>query len=159
VSAKQLIAHTKHAADIIPAPRAGCPHTLLTPTSGGRLFAIALTGEAESPAADPVATGTATVRLRNGQGQVCYTFAAVNLPPAVAAHIHRANVGASGPVVVPLRTPNAAGTARGCAPAQRTLVHAILANPGSYYVNVHTTEFPNGAIRGQLTGTSPNSFG
>ena len=35
VSAKALRAHLKHAADIIPAPKGGCPRTLLTPTSGG----------------------------------------------------------------------------------------------------------------------------
>jgi len=38
-------------------------------------------------------------------------------------------------------------------------VKAILAAPDSYYVNVHTAEFPNGAIRGQLTGTSDDSLG
>ena len=159
VSAKQQAAHAKHAADIIPAPRGGCPRTVLTATSGGRAFAVALTGEAESPAGDPVATGTATVRLRAGQGQVCYQLAATNLPAAAAAHIHRASAGSSGPVVVPLQTPNAAGTASGCATAARTVVNAILADPASYYVNVHTAEFPNGAIRGQLTGTSADSFG
>jgi hypothetical protein len=159
VSAKQQAAHAKHAADIIPAPRGGCPRTVLTATSGGRAFAVALTGEAESPAGDPVATGTATVRLRAGQGQVCYQLAATNLPAAAAAHIHRASAGSSGPVVVPLQTPNAAGTASGCATAARTVVNAILADPASYYVNVHTAEFPNGAIRGQLTGTSVDSFG
>jgi hypothetical protein len=132
---------------------------VLTATSGGRAFAVALTGEAESPAGDPVATGTATVRLRAGQGQVCYQLAATNLPAAAAAHIHRASAGSSGPVVVPLQTPNAAGTASGCATAARTVVNAILADPASYYVNVHTAEFPNGAIRGQLTGTSVDSFG
>jgi hypothetical protein len=159
VSAKTLRAHLKHAADIIPAPRGGCPRTLLTASSGGRAFQVALTGEAEGPTGDPVGTGTATVRLRAGQGQLCYQLAAKNLPAAVAAHIHRGDAGASGPVVVPLQTPNTDGTSSGCAPATRTLVAAILADPASYYVNVHTGEFPNGAVRGQLTGTSTASFG
>ena len=161
VSAKQLRAHLAHPADIVPAPSGSCPRTLLSPTSGGRAFDVALTGEAESPNGDPVATGTATVRLRAGQGQVCYQLAANNLPTAaVAAHIHRAAAGTSGPVVVPLRTPDAAsGRARGCTTTPRTLVNAILGSPGSYYVNVHTSDFPNGAVRGQLTGTSTASFG
>ena len=80
VSAKQLRAHLKHAADIVPAPNGGCPRTLLKATSGGRAFAVALTGETEIPAGDPVATGTATVRLRAGQGQLCYQLTAKNLP-------------------------------------------------------------------------------
>ena len=159
VSAKQLRAHVKHAADIVPAPNGGCPRTLLKATSGGRAFAVALTGETEIPAGDPVATGTATVRLRAGQGQLCYQLAAKNLPAAVAAHIHKAASGATGPVVVPLNTPDAAGTSSGCASVARTLVTAILADPASYYVNVHTAEFPAGAVRGQLTGTSTASLG
>ena len=101
VSAKQLRAHLKHAADIIPAPRGACPRTLLTPTSGGRAFPVALTGEVESPPGDPVGTGTATVRLRAGQGQLCYQIAAKNLPAAAAAHIHHGDPGVAGPVVVP----------------------------------------------------------
>jgi CHRD domain len=159
VSAKQLRAHVKHAADIIPAPAAGCPKTLLSPTSGGRTFAVALTGDVENPAGDPVATGTAAFHLRAGQGQVCYQIAAKNLPAAVAAHIHRGAAGVAGPVVIPLTTPNAAGNSRGCAAVARTLVRAIIAAPASYYVNVHTAEFPAGAIRGQLSGTSTASFG
>jgi hypothetical protein len=154
-----LSAHLKHGADIVPVPSGGCPRSLLTAASGGRAFTIALTGEAESPAGDPVATGTATIRLRAGQGQLCYQVAAKNLTPAVAMHIHKGAAGAAGSVVVPLRTPNSAGTASGCAPAARTLVAAMLAAPASYYLNVHTAEFPAGAIRGQLTGTSAESFG
>src|SRR2546428_8670550 len=123
VSGNVLRTHLKHAADIIPAPAGGCPKTLLTPTSGGRAFQIALTGEAETPAGDPVGTGTATIRLRAGQGQVCYQLAVSNLPAAAAAHIHRANAGTSGPVVVPLTTPNAAGNSSGCARAGRPLVN------------------------------------
>jgi hypothetical protein len=158
VPASQLKAHVNHPADIVPAPRA-CPTSLLTPRSGGLAFQVALTGEAETPAGDPVATGTATFRLRPGQGQVCYVLAAENLPRAVAAHIHRGAVGAAGNVVVPLQTPNADGAASGCATAPRATVGAILARPASFYANVHTAEFPAGAIRGQLTGTSTTSFG
>ena len=158
VSTKALQAHLKHPADIIPAPPGGCPRTLLT-GSGGHAFQVALTGEAEAPAGDPVGTGTATVRFRAGQGQVCYRLVAKNLPAAVAAHIHKGATGVAGPVVVPLQTPSTAGTSSGCAPASRTLVAAILADPASYYVNVHTGDFPNGAVRGQLTGTSAASLG
>ena len=159
VSAKQQRAHLKHPGDIIPAPRGGCPKTLLTPTSGGRAYQVALTGETETPAGDPVGTGTATIRLRAGQGQLCYQLAATNLPAAVAAHVHRGDSGTAGPVVVPLRTPSAAGQSSGCANASRSLLGAILADPASFYVNVHTSEFPGGAIRGQLTGTSTAAFG
>jgi CHRD domain len=154
VSAAQLRAHARHPADIIPAPAGPCPRTLLA-TTGGTAFNVTLVGEVESPAGDPVGTGTSTVRLRAGQGQLCYKLAAANLSgPAAAAHIHRAAAGASGPVVIPLATPGADGKSGGCVPVARTLAAQILAGPASYYVNVHTAEFPAGAIRGQLTGTS-----
>ena len=159
VTARTLRAHLRHAADIIPAPSGRCPQTVLSPTAGGRAFSVAMTGESESPAGDPVGTGTATIRLRAGQGQVCYQLAVDNLPPAVAAHIHRGAAGVAGPVVIPLTTPNSAGKSSGCAAVARTLVTAILAAPASYYVNVHTADFPAGALRGQLTGTSTASFG
>jgi CHRD domain len=159
VSARQLRAHNNHPADIIPAPRAGCPRTLLA-TNGGRAFNITLTGDVETPAGDPVGTGTATVRLRAGQGQLCYTVTAENLGgAAVAMHIHRGAAGAAGPVVVPMATPGADGKAAGCAAVARSLVGQILASPASFYLNVHTAAFPAGAIRGQLTGTSSSAAG
>jgi CHRD domain len=124
-----------------------------------KTFRVALTGEAESPAGDPVATGTATLKLRAGQGKVCYQLSAKNLPRAIAAHIHKGKAGVSGNVVVPLKTPNAAGSSTGCAKASKALVRSMLKSPTGYYVNIHTGEFPNGAIRGQLKGSSTKSFG
>jgi CHRD domain-containing protein len=159
VTGKALKAHGAHAADLIPAPKGGCPRTVLSPTSGGTAFQIALTGEAEGTTGDPVATGTATVRLRAGQAQVCYLVAAEHLPAAAAAHIHQGAAGTSGNVVVPLKTPGADGKASGCTNTTRPIVRAILASPAGFYVNVHTAASPNGAIRGQLTGTSTTSFG
>ena len=75
-----------------------------------------------------------------------------------AAHIHKGKPGENGPVVANLAWPQD-GQAADCLdarlrPAQFPLGDAvvadILANPGDYYVNVHNTEFPGGAVRGQL---------
>jgi hypothetical protein len=40
--------------------------------------------------------------------------------------------------------------AGGCVDLDPALADAIVAHPRQYYVDVHTAEFPNGAIRGQL---------
>jgi CHRD domain len=152
VTARGLRTHTRHAADIIPAPRR-CPTTVLTPTAGGTAFSVNLAGEAETTGGDPVGTGTSTVRLRRGQGQVCFTISAANIGlPSVGAHIHRGSSTESGGIVVQLRAPGENGRSSGCVAAPRSLVAQILGSPDGYYVNVHTTEFPAGAIRGQLGG-------
>jgi hypothetical protein len=148
-----LNGHRRHAQDIIPAPAGPCPTTVLSPTQGGVALTATLTGAAEVPGpGDPNGTGTATIRLRAGQGQVCFTLSVANITlPTIGAHIHIGTAAQAGDVVVALKPPNGSGTSSGCVAANRTLVAAILANPAGYYVNVHTTDFPNGAIRGQLT--------
>src|SRR5438552_12716980 len=119
-----------------------------------RVFRVTLAGENESPAGDPVATGAALIRVRAGQPKICYQLAARDLSgPAAAAHIHRGVAGTAGPVIIALRTPSAAGKSSACAKPGRALVRAILAHPSRYYVNVHTGEFPAGAIRAQLAGS------
>jgi hypothetical protein len=57
--------------------------------------------------------------------------------------------GVNGPVVVPLAPPTT-GASGGCVEVDRALVRAIIKDPQNYYVNVHNTDFPGGAIRGQL---------
>jgi CHRD domain len=122
-------------------------------TAALRTFRVTLAGENETPAGDPVATGAATVRVRSGRARICYSLVARDLSGrAVAAHIHRGAAGTAGPVVIPLKTPNAGGKASGCAKTSKSLVRAILARPSRFYVNVHTREFLGGAIRGQVAG-------
>ena len=137
-----------------------CPRTILSPTSAGTALRIFMTGEADVPAGDPVGTGEATIRLRRGQGQICYSLEVQNITlPSVGAHIHHGGAGESGPIVVPLRQPGANGQSSGCATVSRAIVSQILANRSDYYVNVHTTDFPGGAVRGQLTGTTEADLG
>jgi len=52
-------------------------------------------------------------------------------------------------VLVPLAPPDASGTSSGCVSVDPDLIKAIRQNPENYYVNVHTTDYPGGALRGQ----------
>ena len=147
-----LKAHRRYARDIVPAPPGKCPTDVLTPTQGGTLLTANLLGANEVPGPGDVdGTGTAMIRLREGQGQVCFKISVSNIVlPATGAHIHVGNAGVAGPIVVALTAPGATGTSEGCLTVVRSLVSAILANPTGYYPNVHTTDYPAGAIRGQL---------
>ena len=119
---------------------------------GETTFTVGLTGEAERPGpGDPDGTGTATLMVDPDQGRICYTLEVANIDPAAAAHIHEAGPEAAGPIVVTLDEVPASGTSSGCADVDGALVTDILENPGDYYVNVHNAEFPDGAVRGQLT--------
>lgn len=119
---------------------------------GGRLFATALTGAAEVPGpGDPDGSGTALVTLNQGQLEVCFELTVEDIAPATAAHIHVGAPDVAGPIVVPLAAPTS-GSSSGCvADVDRELIKAIRQNPGGYYVNVHTADFPAGAVRGQLS--------
>jgi hypothetical protein len=59
--------------------------------------------------------------------------------------------GVAGPIVVPLAVGSGTTwTHEDCTSADPALLSAIAASPRSYYVNVHTPNFPGGEIRGQL---------
>jgi len=104
----------------------------------------------------PAGSGLATVTLAPSLSQICYTIAVTGVTlPAAAAHIHVGAAGANGNVVVPLTAPDASGNASGCVSnVAADLIAAIAANPAGYYVNVHTSDFPAGAVRGQLAATT-----
>src|SRR5687767_9342487 len=120
-------------------------------SDGGRPITVQMTGTAERPGpGDPDGTGTATFRINPGQGRICYTLTVANIEPATAAHIHRAPPTDAGPVVVPLAAPTD-GSSEGCTTVDRALAQEMIRNPAAFYVNVHNTPFPGGAVRGQLS--------
>jgi len=93
--------------------------------------------------------GNATVVIDPPKGTACHLVNVSGLEGITVAHIHAGGPGESGRPVVTLETPED-GAGGGCAPIAADLSAAILANPGAFYVNVHTTLQPTGAIRGQL---------
>ena len=117
---------------------------------GGRKLSTVLSGSVEVPGpGDLDGSGSFVAEVNPGQGSICYRLQAHAIVTATGAHIHRAPVGSAGPVVVPLSTP-ANGSAEACAEISRELAMQLIQNPQDFYVNVHNSEFPAGAIRGQL---------
>lgn len=110
-------------------------------------YSAELTAGAEVPPADSSATGTADVSVDTDANTVSWTVTVEGLTgDAVAAHIH-------GP----------AGEEENAAPVI-DMSDAIMEGSGDitdeqiaeledgkYYVNVHTEEYPDGEIRGQLS--------
>jgi hypothetical protein len=119
-------------------------------------FSAKLSGDNEVPTADPDGSGTAAVKVRGTE--VCYDIKWTGVD-ATMSHIHWAPAGKNGDVVVPFfmnESPLDANSKSGCVEAKASVVKAIVANPTKYYVNVHSPEFPKGAIRGQLALASGN---
>lgn len=120
------------------------------PYANTAALSAALTGDAEVQPGDPDGFGFARVTLDLTTFQLCYQLSAANVGTPVAAHIHRGAAGTNGPVVVPFEAPST-GMSRGCVAVTPNLAVAIAADPAGYYVNVHTAEYPAGAVRGQLS--------
>lgn len=118
-----------------------------------RPFLAALSGANETPApGDPDGTGAASITIDPATGEICVDLRVANIAPATMAHIHRGAPGVAGPVVVPLTPPNTVSAQ--CVMATPVLATEIAANPAGFYVNVHTADFPGGAVRGNLAVTA-----
>ena len=108
-----------------------------------------MTGPEEtSPPGPPDAKGTTTVMLDDAANTVCYLLTYSGISKPTAAHIHTGAKGVAGPVAVDFNIIKNGD--KGCVAADPTVVKQIRDDPGGHYVNVHTSEFPKGAIRGQL---------
>ncbi len=94
---------------------------------------------------DPDGRGVAVVVIFPARDLVCWAISWRNIEPPTLAHIHGpAPAGQFTGVVVDFT----ASIRHGC--VVDDTADAIVADPDLYYVNVHTSAFPAGAIRGQL---------
>jgi hypothetical protein len=117
----------------------------------GKRYSVVLDGESEVPTpGDLNGSGSATVSINPGKGQLCYTLRAGGIAPPTGAHIHEAPAGATGPVVVTLLPPHK-GMSQTCVSVSKELARDLIRNPENYYINVHNMYFPDGALRGQLS--------
>jgi hypothetical protein len=145
---------------------------LVAPTvlaSGPRNFRAHLNSAAEVPPADTRAQGQAVFQLSKDGTELSYKLIVANIENVTMAHIHLAPAGVNGPVVAwlyPSAPPAQLIPGRSNGPlAEGTITAANLVGPlagqsldalitaleeGNAYVNVHTSQFPGGEVRGQI---------
>jgi hypothetical protein len=122
-------------------------------------YTATLAAQAEVPNPGPQgATGSAVIVIDDETNEVCFELTIDGLgkgDAVIAAHIHVGAAGVAGGVVVPLFTSPPTGEMTGCVQdVDPATIEAITADPDGYYVNIHTEDFPDGAVRGQLVLSS-----
>lgn len=142
-----LKAHLAHPGDIVDPVGGVCPSQPLSALHGGRPISTTLAPVAPNT----VGGGTFVARSNIGQGRICWSLTVTGLSDVTASHIHYLNGPLATQIAVPLTLPTPfTGSATGCATATRALVKLILTHPENFYVNVHTTTYPGGAVSGTL---------
>ena len=132
-----------------PAPAAIGPAAVIP--AAGACFSAALSGTSEVPPNDSDVTGYATAVLAPSQQSITayISYTGELSGTETAAHIHRGAPGVAGPPVYDLPLGNPKTITQTLAISD---VNDLLA--GNLYVNIHSTNFSGGEIRGQLRPSS-----
>src|SRR5688572_27628980 len=132
-----------------------------TTASAQQKFTVGLNGVQENPSINSSGGGSCVLTLDTAETQITLSCTYAGLGSnASAAHIHtNGPVGVNGPVLFNLT--GASGTSGTLALAPTAVTSAQVADLRAkrWYVNIHTTNFPDGEIRGQIKiATTPFDF-
>ncbi|MFF4798013.1 CHRD domain-containing protein [Streptomyces sp. NPDC001351] len=151
------------AAAVIPAHATG---GTVSDDTGGTLLAASLRGANEVPVAGGPAVGDQDgaalefIKVQDDRVSVAVTWRGTGKPTML--HIHQGARGTNGGVKVDFtdllknsKRHSVTGTVE---VKDAALLAALKSDPGSFYANLHTTEFPGGAVRGQLHKVTVAAF-
>lgn len=128
-------------------------------------YRTSLSGDEEVPPVDTETTGEAEFEFDSDEDTIAYELIVEDGEDITAAHLHCAPEGVNGPVTVGLFSSSAGTDVDGQLASGEITDGDITDNcsgindiddlieeieDGGIYVNVHSTEYPNGLIRGQL---------
>jgi hypothetical protein len=119
------------------------------------IFTTTLTGPQEAPSNVSSGSGFGMVLLNDAQTQITVDLSWSGLTaPATSAHIHDGAPGVVGPVL--FNFTGVPGATSGAIPEQSfgiTAGQVAQLEAGHFYIDVHTSNFAGGEIRGQITLT------
>lgn len=108
-----------------------------------------LTGVTETPRGAMNGIGAAIIAF-HGKSLVCWRFAHLHgFTDATSAHVEAATGGRTRTSVIAL-SPGPRLHHQGCVAVSPALSGRIWAHPRGYYMNIHSKQYPRGAVRGQL---------
>ncbi len=118
-------------------------------------FTVQLSGQEVPGGGDPDGQSSGRLDLNEQQQTACFTVDWKGLKGEVTAlHLHVAARGSEGPHWIDFfndqRFPGADGESSGCIPVAGEKIRVVIDNPADYYLNIHSTAFTKGAVRGQL---------
>ena len=141
-------------------------------------FGAPLSGDEEVPSVDTNARGNSILHLSKSGDELSFKLIVANIENVTQAHIHSGAEGVNGPVVVFLFPFTPDGVTTNGVLSRGTITNAdIIPRPssaecpggvanldqliaklrsGGAYVNVHTTAYPGGEIRGQVRERGPS---
>ena len=114
-----------------------------------------LDGSGETKGGDPDGSGTFWAEVDAETGDVCYLLDVADIGDVAAAHIHKGAAGKDGKPVTAIDVTGPDDDL--CIAMEPEALGEIIAAPGQYYINVHTADYPAGAVRGQLVGEGGES--
>jgi len=123
--------------------------------SGVQVVFSQLSGDQEVPSVASAGSGTAATTVDRRQARVTIHVHASGLDDATASHIHRAERGSNGPVIVPLAQDSSAPGHWFAEDTPVTAEQLADFDASLWYVNVHTPANPSGEIRGQIEPPPP----
>jgi CHRD domain len=114
-----------------------------------KTYTAALSAAEETPTPGPAGgSGKATITIDLAAKTLCYDVTwSKEVGTPSAGHIHRGPKGLNGPIVVQFDLP---ARPKACLQVDGTVLSQLAGDPGGHYVNVHSSQYPNGAARGQL---------
>ncbi len=106
---------------------------------------------------DPNGHARAYVKIQGNQ--VSFGLKWRNIAAPTAGHIHAGGTRVNGPVNVGFfgqaLAPSVRAAVGTVTVADAAVIESLKKNPGQFYANIHTAEFPGGAVRGQFHKTNP----
>jgi CHRD domain len=125
------------------------------PHRNGDQFVVPLSGDELRDGGDRDGEGAAWLDLDAERETVCYVTTWKRLDGAVTAfHLHAAPRRSDGPRWIDFfndqRFDGERNRVSGCVYSPRGKILDVIAHPSDFYLNLHTTAYEKGAIRGQL---------